>query len=124
MKTINFSAKRTANKLRSYLSKPGNVLLLIFAVVLLLLTVYPIYALLSSSVQMSAMESLMYNQLFGDNLKKGDLSFYNYSMLLFGKYTKEYSVSFFWKPLWNSLRLSVYSSLIAVLFGGTVAWLI
>ncbi len=124
MKKTNFNAKKTANLLKSYFSKPSNVLLIFFAVALLLCTVYPIYALLSSSVQMDAMDSLMYNQLFGSALKKGDLSFNNYAMLLFGKYSRAYSVSFFWRPLWNSLRLSVYSSLIAVVFGGSVAWFI
>ena len=45
-------------------------------------------------------------------------------MLLANAFTKEYSVSFFWKPLWNSLRMSTYTSLIAILLGGTVAFLI
>lgn len=124
MKKLNIDAKKLRNSARSYFSKPSNVLILIFAVVLLLCTVYPLFALLSSSVQMETMDALMYSQLFNDNLKKGDLSFNNYAMLLFGKYSAEYSKSFFWKPFWNSLRLSVYSSLIAVVFGGVVAWLI
>ena len=124
MKKLKFDAKKLKNSTKAYLSKPSNILIIIFAVILLLCTVYPMFALLSSSVQMGTMDSLMYNQLFGSDLKKDSLSFYNYSMLLFGKYSSEYSVSFFWKPFWNSLRLSVYSSLIAVVFGGMVAWLI
>lgn len=116
--------KLLKNSIRFGLTKPSNILLLIFAILLALLTIYPMFALLISSVQMGKMDSLMYNQLFGSSLKDGSFSFNNYSMLLFGKYSSEYSISFFWRPFWNSLRLSVYTSIIAVLLGGVVAWFI
>ena len=112
------------NRTKAYLSKPANLIVLIFLIVLLICIVYPLYSVLSSSVTVGKMDSMMYNSLFGIRLKSGDMSFLNFTMLIGGKYTWDYSVSFFWKPLWNSVRMSLYSSAIAALLGGVIAWLI
>ncbi len=112
------------NRFTTYLSKPANLIVIIFLVVLLVSIVYPLYSVLSASVTVGKRDSMMYNSLFGTNLKSGNLSFLNFSMLIGNKYSSEYSISFFWKPLWNSLRMSAYSSLLAILIGGVIAWLI
>ena len=70
------------------------------------------------------MDSMMYNSLFKLHLKPGDFTMLNFTMMIAGKYSHEYSLSFFWRPLWNSVRMSVYSSAIAALVGGVIAWLI
>lgn len=115
---------RSFNNLRSYLSKPENLLSLFFFLVLCILIIYPLYAVLASSVTVGVKDSMMYNSLFGEHLKKGEFSFNNFSMLLGGKYTKEYSVAFFWKPLLNSFLMSVFASIISLVLGGSIAFLI
>lgn len=126
MKQTNTLTKthRILNDTRSYLSKPANMINLFFFAILLALIAYPLYAVISSSVTVGQKDSMMYNSLFKEHLKKGSLSFNNFSMLLGGKYTDEYSMAFFWKPLFNSVKMSIYSSLITILIGGVFAFLI
>ena len=109
------------NRIRTYLSKPANLIVLVFLVILLICIVYPLYSVFSASFTVGKMDSMMYNSLFGLNLKSGSFTFLNFSMMIAGKYSAEYSMSFFWKPLWNSVRMSIYSSAIAALVGGVIA---
>ena len=110
--------------IKSYFSVQANVLIVLFAVLLLVLTIYPMYSVIRSAVTVGNMDSMMYNSLFGLKLKPGNVTLLNFKMLLGNAFTAEYSASYFWKPLWNSLRMSAYASLIAILLGGTVAFLI
>ena len=110
--------------IKSYFSVQANVLIVLFAVLLLALTIYPMYSVIRSAVTVGNMDSMMYNSLFGLKLKPGNVTLLNFKMLLGNAFTAEYSASYFWKPLWNSLRMSAYASLIAILLGGTVAFLI
>ena len=110
--------------IKSYFSVQANVLIVLFAVLLLVLTIYPMYSVIRSAETVGNMDSMMYNSLFGLKLKPGNVTLLNFKMLLGNAFTAEYSASYFWKPLWNSLRMSAYASLIAILLGGTVAFLI
>ncbi len=110
--------------IKSYFSVQANVLIVLFAVLLFVLTIYPMYSVIRSAVTVGNMDSMMYNSLFGLKLKPGNVTLLNFKMLLGNAFTAEYSASYFWKPLWNSLRMSAYASLIAILLGGTVAFLI
>ena len=112
------------NKVRTYFSKPANLIVVIFLVILLTCIVYPLYSVLYASFTVGKMDSMMYNSLFKLHLKPGDFTMLNFTMMIAGKYSHEYSLSFFWRPLWNSVRMSVYSSAIAALVGGVIAWLI
>ncbi len=112
------------NKVRTYFSKPANLIVVIFLVILLTCIVYPLYSVLYASFSVGKMDSMMYNSLFKLHLKPGDFTMLNFTMMIAGKYSHEYSLSFFWRPLWNSVRMSVYSSAIAALVGGVIAWLI
>ena len=112
------------NKVRTYFSKPANLIVVIFLVILLTCIVYPLYSVLNASFTVGKMDSMMYNSLFKLRLKPGDFTLLNFSMMIAGKYSHEYSLSFFWRPLWNSVRMSIYSSAIAALVGGVIAWLI
>ncbi|MCR5760484.1 MAG: iron ABC transporter permease [Sphaerochaetaceae bacterium] len=117
-------SQRALNNFAAYFSKPANVIVVASLIILLLCIVYPMYAVLNASLTVGQMDSLMYNSLFGLKLAKGDFTSLNFHMLMFGKYSSDYSMSFFWKPLWNSIRMSTYSSLIALILGGMIAWLI
>lgn len=116
--------QRRINNIKSWLSSPANVVVLLFFIVLFVLIVYPLFAVVNSSITVGQRDSMMYNSLFGQSLKKGDFSFNNFAMLLGDKYTEEYSRAFFWRPLWNSLMMSIFASLISVILGGAIAFLI
>ena len=112
--------KRIGNLLyavKSYFSVQANVLIVIFAILLLVLTVYPMYSVIRSAVTVGKMEAMRFNSLYKLKLSEGDFTLLNFQQLLTNQST-------FWKPLWNSLRMSAYASLIAILLGGTVAFLI
>ena len=112
--------KRLGNLLyavKSYFSVQANVLIVVFAVLLLILTVYPMFSVLRSSMTVGKMEAMRYNTLFHTKLSEGDFTLLNFQSLLSNQVT-------FWKPLWNSLRMSAYASIIAILVGGTFAFLI
>lgn len=111
-------------RLRTFFSQPANLLIVLFAIVLAICTFYPIFSVFRSAFTMGNMDSMMYNTLFGLKLKNGDFSWMNFKMLLTDAYTSEYSVSFFWKPLGNSLLMSACASAIAILVGGSIAFLI
>lgn len=111
-------------RLRTFFSQPANLLIVLFAIVLAICTFYPIFSVFRSAFTMGNMDSMMYNTLFGLKLKNGDFSWMNFKMLLTDAYTSEYSVSFFWKPLGNSLLMSACASAIAILIGGSIAFLI
>ena len=102
---------------KSYFSVQANVLIVIFAILLLVLTVYPMFSVIRSAMTVGKMETMRYNSLYHMHMKAGDLTLMNFRELLTNKAT-------FWKPLWNSLRMSAYASLIAILLGGTIAFLI
>lgn len=111
-------------RLRTFLSQPANLLIVLFAVILAICTFYPIFSVFRSAFTMGNMDSMMYNTLFGLKLKNGDFSWMNFKMLLTDAYTSEYSLSFFWKPLGNSLLMSACASVIAIFVGGSIAFLI
>ena len=102
---------------RSYFSVQANVLIVFFAVLLLVLTIYPMFSVIYSSLSVGKMEAMRFNSLYHTSLSAGDLTLLNFKTLLSNE-------AMFWKPLWNSLRMSAYASLIAILLGGTIAFLI
>ena len=102
---------------KSYFSVQANVLIVLFAIILLVLTVYPMYSVIRSSLTVGKMEAMNYNSLFHAGLKDGDLTLLHFKALLS-------NTAKFWKPLWNSLRMSAYASCIAILLGGAFAFLI
>lgn len=116
--------QRLYNDVRTWFSKPANFLVLFFFIVLFVLIAYPLYAVLSSSVTLGQKDSMMYNSLFNQQLNKGDFSWNNFTMLLGGQYTIDYSRALFWEPLFNSILMSAYASIISILFGGIIAFLI
>lgn len=116
--------QRLLNDTMSWLYKPENVLALIFFIVLTVLLIYPFIAVISSSLTMGQKDAKVYSSLFGESLKKGDVSINNYLMLIGGKYTSEYSKGMFWRPLLNSVILAFLSTTLSLVVGGTLAYLI
>ncbi|MBO2517553.1 MAG: iron ABC transporter permease, partial [Clostridiales bacterium] len=121
---------RLGGRLRTWFSKPANIILLLFFIVLIVLTLYPLISMLSETVvvhsigkERQAVRSL--------KLKPGDYTWYHFEKLLFTLddggpqgFTNSNSWIQFYQPLLNTLIVSVSSSVIAILFGGIVAFLV
>ena len=94
------------------------MILIIFAALLIALTLYPLCELLHHTFIVHATDA---NVLPG--LKKGELSVQSWKKLLFTEANK-YSLLNFYKPMLNSIVLATLSALFALVVGGTVAWFV
>lgn len=124
--SVNLS--RTKGRIRSYLSKPANIILIVFFVALVFLTLYPLGTMLSEMFIVHSNERSAVRAL---GLKKGDYTFFHFKKLL-GTLDDGGAAGFklsnswiqFYEPFINTLGVSIASSLLAILFGGIVAFLI
>jgi len=112
------SLSRTRGKIRAWLSAPANVILLIFLILLVVLTLYPMISMLLETTTVHlGREARM------TKLPAGSRTFYHFERL-FATAENDYSWITFYLPLLNTLIVSISSSLIAILFGGIVAFLV
>ncbi|MDR2505311.1 MAG: iron ABC transporter permease [Oscillospiraceae bacterium] len=120
---------RLSGKTRAWFTKPANIILLVFVILLGVLTLYPLLTLLMETVivhsgrEASAVRSL--------GLAKGDTTWWHFQKLLFtlndggaGGIRLSNSWIQFYSPFLNTMAVSLASSFIAILFGGAVAFLI
>ncbi len=106
------------NKTRYFLSKPYNLILVIFALFLTATVVLPLFSLLRSAFVIHiGGESREYG------LPVGTFTFVHWRQTLFN-FEYNYSYNFFYKPLINSVLMAILACVIAVGFGGVVAFLI
>ncbi|RRD94480.1 iron ABC transporter permease [Clostridiales bacterium COT073_COT-073] len=109
---------KTKNQIKAFIAKPANVILAIFAVVLVLLTLYPLSELIRHTFVAHATDITVF-----PGLKKGSLTLKSWDKLLFTA-TNRYSLINFYRPMLNSLTLAILSALFALILGGVVAWLV
>ena len=104
------------NKLRTFFSKPYNVILLLLGIVLTVTTVAPIIAILQDTVAIhpGTVDSKLTGQTSG-------YSFANFVDLFTNKIVFR---KFLLSPLLNTLYLSVGTCVVSILFGGLVAFLV
>lgn len=107
--------QKKMNALKAYLSKPSNIILIFFAVLLTVTVLIPLVYLLYNTFLIHRGEYALG--------AVGTLTIKHWVDVLF---TAEYNyaVSVFWKPLGNSVGMSIVSCLIAVFVGGGIAYLI
>ncbi len=113
----NTSSKRKLNNAKSYFSKPANVITLFFFVLLFITVCLPLLSLVRDSVIVHA------GEVRDVGAKAGSFTMYHWKTLLTEK-MYNYSKITFWRPLFNSVLMALCSCVIAVGFGGVVAWLI
>ncbi len=104
------------NKLRTFFSKPYNVILLLLGIVLTITTVAPIVAILQDTVAIHP--GTVDAQLTG---KVSGYSFANFKDLFTNKIVMK---KFLMTPLKNTLFLSVGTCVVSIVFGGIVAFLV
>ena len=113
-KMENVKKTKFVNTIKTFFSKPANCMLVFFAVLLTVLTLYPLLSMLR---EMFVVHSGIEKTLIGK--KKGALTFYHWVKLFSG----EWAVINFWTPFMNSVLLGLGSAVLGILIGGTVSWL-
>ncbi|MFA5421748.1 MAG: iron ABC transporter permease [Bacilli bacterium] len=122
MKSLSFS--KIWNKSKTFFSKPANIILLLFTILLTATVIYPLISLvLDSFIVQSFSEASEINDIWGTTVRKGDFTWAQWPNLLFNE-NSEYSLYFFWQPLYKSILMALLACVIAVLGGGLLAWLI
>lgn len=104
------------NKLKTFFSKPYNVILLLLGIVLTVTTVAPIIAILQDTVAIHP--GTVDAQKTG---MSSGYSFANYVDLFTNKIVMK---KFLMTPLLNTLYLSIGTCVVSILFGGIVAFLV
>src|SRR5574344_1070952 len=113
------------NLTKTFFSKPQNIILVFFAILLVLTVIYPLISLILDSFKVQSIsEAKEINELWETNVKKGDFTWAQWPDLLFNKQNGDYSLNFFWEPLYKSVLMALLACLIAVLGGGVLAWFI
>lgn len=107
--------QKKMNSIKAYFSKPANIILVIFTIVLTVMVICPLVYLLLNTFLVHRGESSLG--------RVNTLTLQHWSEVLF-KRKNHYARSVFWKPLGNSILMSMVSCLIAVTIGGVIAFLI
>ena len=103
------------NKVKTFFSKPYNVILLLLGIVLTVTTVAPVVAIVEDTFKIHAgtIDAHLTKQATGWTVV-------NYTDLFTSKLAK----ANLWKPLWNTVLLSVGTCVVSILYGGIFAFLI
>lgn len=112
------TASRTTiywNRLKTYFSKPYNVILLLMGIVFTITTISPIVAIVQDTLKIHP--GTIDAHLTG---KAAGYTFVNYIDL----FTSRMAKTNLWVPLLNTVLLAVGTCLVAILFGGVVAFLV
>ena len=112
------SFSRLKGRILAWLSKPANIILLVFLFLLLVLTLYPLYSLLTETVTIHPGREAR-----AASETAGAFSFYHFQRL-FATRENDYSWIQFYEPFLNTVSVSLAASLIAIFFGGTVAFMV
>ena len=125
MKSKNFTFKRLLRNIGTFFSNPANTILVIFALLLTVMVVYPLITLFFDAFTVHGISEIRdINEAFGKVVKKGDFTFAHWPLLMFDKQTPGFSASNFWIPLYKSVLMSLIACAVAVVGGGVIAWFI
>ncbi len=111
------SSRRVWNKVKTFFTQPANIILVVSLVLLLYFNFYPFITLLVDTVIVHVAE-IQFPELQG--LAKGSFTTFHWSRV----FVSNMSGTLLWKPLLNSVLMSLLSSVIAIVYGGVVAFLI
>ena len=116
--TTTLRASRSAvrrNRIKTFLSKPHNVILLLMGIVLTITTVAPIVAIVEDTFKIhpGTIDAYLTGRAEGYTL-------INYIDL----FTSKLAVTNLWTPLLNTLLLAVGTCVVSILFGGLFAFLV
>ncbi|MBO6219665.1 MAG: iron ABC transporter permease [Treponema sp.] len=109
-------SQQRMNQVKTFFSKPQNVILLLFGIVLSITTIAPIVYLAKDTIAVHAgtIDSVR------TGLKEGQYTLYNWIDLFTGKLARIN----LWLPLLNTVILAVLTCFISIVYGGVFAYLI
>lgn len=107
---------RITHRLRIFFRKPHNVILVALAVALAYLTLFPLVSLVRDTFIVHPSELMSIRQS-----KVNDGTLYHWKKVFADG---ERSLKLFYIPFWNTVKVSLFSSLLAISLGGAVAWLV
>ena len=104
------------NQLRVFFRKPHNVILVVLAVLLGFLTLFPLLSLARETVIVHSSEVMSIR-----GVPVGGLTNFHWRKVFLDG---ESSLNMFYGPFWNTIYTSLWSCLVSLLLGGSVAWLV
>ena len=120
-----FTWKKFWNNLKSYFSKPQNIITIIFLIILCAGVVYPLISLVLDSFKVQTLpEANLMNDTWDLTLRRGDYTWALWPYVLFNPRKLEISASLFWNPLWKSLVMALLACFISVVIGGALAFFV
>jgi len=107
---------KSINRFRTFIKKPHNIILVVLVAALAYLTLFPLLSLIRDTFVVHPSEIMSVKQS-----KVGDITLFHWRKVFLDG---ERSLKLFYQPLWNTVKVSLYSSFIAIVLGGAVAWLV
>jgi iron(III) transport system permease protein len=104
------------SQMRSFFKKPHNVILVVLAVALGFLTLFPLLSLMYDTITVHPAEVMAVR-----GVPIGGLTNYHWRKVFMDG---ESSLTIFYRPFWNTIYTSLWSCFVSLLLGGGVAWLI
>ena len=106
--------KKRWNRIKTFFSKPYNVLLVLFLVVLTFLVVIPLVSIVRDTFIVHSAEKSRVHQAVGT------FTTYHWKRL----FASDFSKSLLWDPIRNSIVTSTWACVVSILIGGSFAWLV
>ena len=110
-----FRWKRIKNAILNVFTNPYNIIVLVSLIVLAYFIVVPLCDIIATTFKVQARDV---RRISGS--AEGDFTLYYWSRLLFS----DVSASLLWKPLSHSLLIGISVSVLSILIGGVLAWLV
>ena len=132
-KASNF--RRTWNRVRTYITKPQNAILLALGIILTITTIYPMITIVRDTVRLhpgsiDTQEKALESQF---EAVGSTLTTYNWKNLFTDsitsrvgreRVTQSVASIYLWTPLMNSILISIFACFGAILYGGVFAYLV
>ena len=103
------------NRIKSFFRKPHNVILVSLAIILVYLTVIPMVTIILDTFTVHQSELMRVK-----GAKVGDFTLYHWTKVLFSSTSRKV----FYEPFLNTMVVSFGTCFIAIMLGGSVAWLV
>ena len=110
-----FRWKRIKNALINAFTNPYNIIVIVSLIVLSYLIIVPLIEIISTTFEVLPRDV---RRIPGS--EAGDFTLYYWNRLLFS----DVSGSLLWKPLSHSLLIGISVSVLSILIGGLLAWLV
>ncbi len=107
--------RRILNRISAYFSRPEHVILVILLIALFYLTIVPLFFIGADTFTVHAAEV---RRIRGSSV--GDFTFYHWDYV----FNSTASSNLFYKPLLNTIFVSIFSCAFALVVGGFFAWMV